>query len=92
MAKAVLSVIRQDVMDADSCLHLCAGQCAGCEADVHAMKEIYDDKDTENDLLIDASNAFTSLNRQAALLNIFHLCPSLANALMNTYISASNFY
>ena len=35
------------MMDAAGCLHLCAGQWAGCEAAVHAMREIYDDENTE---------------------------------------------
>ena len=35
--------------------------------------------------LVDASNAFKSLNRQVALHNIRHLCPSLATILINTY-------
>jgi len=36
-------------------------------------------------LLVDASNAFNSLNRQAALHNLQYLCPSLATILLNTY-------
>ena len=36
-------------------------------------------------LLVDATNAFNSVNRQAALHNISILCPSLAHALYNTY-------
>ena len=35
-------------------------------------------------LLINASNAFNSLNRETALHNIQRLCPSLATALINT--------
>ena len=75
IAKAVLFVVKQDIMDAAVCLQLCAGQRAGCKAAVHAMREIFADKDTEGILLVDASNAFNSLNRRAALLNMFHLCP-----------------
>ena len=36
-------------------------------------------------LLIDATNAFNCLNREAALHNIRHLCPSLSTILINTY-------
>ena len=36
-------------------------------------------------LLVDASNAFNSLNRQAALHNIQHLCPPLFKILIKTY-------
>ena len=40
---------------------------------------------TEAVLLVDASNAFNSLNRQAALHNIRHLCPLIVTTLINTY-------
>ena len=92
IAKAVLHVVKQDVMDAAGCLQLCAGQHAGCEAAVHAMREIFDDEGTEGLLLVDAFNAFNSLNRCAALLNMFHLCSSLATVLTNTYRSASSLF
>ena len=36
-------------------------------------------------LLVDATNAFNSLNRKAALVNIHSLCPSLAIVATNTY-------
>ena len=39
----------------------------------------------EGVLLIDASNAFNSLNRQATLMNVQKLCPVFAAALVNTY-------
>ena len=35
--------------------------------------------------LVDATNAFNSLNREAALHNIEYQCPSLATVLTNTY-------
>ena len=40
---------------------------------------------TEAVLLIDASNAFNSLNRQVAFYNLQYLCPSLATIFLNTY-------
>ena len=36
-------------------------------------------------MLVDATNAFNSLNRQATLHNIQHLCPSFSTILINTY-------
>ena len=36
-------------------------------------------------MLVDATNAFNSLNRQATLCNIQHLCPSFSTILINTY-------
>ena len=43
-------------------------------------------------MLVDVSIAFNSLNRRAALLNMFHLCPPLATILTNTYRYASLLY
>ena len=60
-------------------------QQAGCEAAVHAMSSLYDSQTTEAILLVDANNAFNSLNREVALRNIQHLCPSLSVVLINTY-------
>ena len=85
IAKAVLSIVKLDVLEAAGSLQLCAGQDAGNEAAVHAMRAIFCDDSTEAVLLIDASNAFNCLNQQVALHNIQTLCPPLANILINTY-------
>ena len=58
---------------------------SGCEAAVLAMRQIFESADAEAILLVDASNAFNSLNRQTALRNIQHLCPPLFKVLVNTY-------
>ena len=42
------------------------------------MQQQYDSDEREAKLLIDASNAFNGVNRQAALLNINRLCPALS--------------
>ena len=52
---------------------------------VHAMRQIFDDTNTQAVLLVDASNAFNNLNCQTALLNIHLNCPSIAKVLINTY-------
>ena len=36
-------------------------------------------------LLVDATNAFNSLNRQVALKNIEKICPPISTILTNTY-------
>jgi hypothetical protein len=49
------------------------------------MNHTFNNQDCEAFLLVDASNAFYSLNRLVALKNIRALFPSIATALINTY-------
>lgn len=67
ISKAVLHATKADLQDAAGPLQLCAGQITGIEAAVHTMKASFQKEDTEAVLLVDASNAFNSLNREAAL-------------------------
>ena len=92
IAKAILSVIRDDIQIAAGSLQLCAGQLSGCEAAIHFMRQLYSSPDVEAVILVDASNAFNSLNRPAALFNIHHLCPSFSTVLINTYRSDVNLF
>ena len=85
IAKAILFITRGDIQDTAGSIQLCAGQCAGAEAVIHAMRESFAKDNTEAVLLVDASNAFNSLNRQTALHNIRLLCPPIATTLINTY-------
>ena len=92
ISKAILYAIRDDIQDAAGSRQLCAGQIAGIEAAVHFMRKSFHSEGTEAVLLVDASNAFNSLNRDAALHNIRHICPSLATVLINTYRGASELF
>ena len=85
-------MLRQDILNTSGCLQLCAGQRGGCEVAVHAMKESFDDAESEGALLVDATNAFNLLNHHSALLNTFELCPSFATILTNIYRMASNLF
>ena len=87
ISKAILFVTKGDVQQVAGSLQLCAGQIAGIESAVHFMSDCFQSEDTEAVLLIEASNAFNSLNRDAALHNIGHMCPTLAMVLINTYRS-----
>ena len=49
------------------------------------MRHIFQSPESEAVLLMDATIAFNSLNRQAALHNISVICPPLAQILINTY-------
>lgn len=48
------------------------------------MHQVLESSSTDAVILVDACNAFNSLNRETALRNILHLCP-LAKVLANTY-------
>ena len=80
LRKALLRIIGQDIQEVAGPLQLCAG----CEAAVHALRRSFESPDCEAVLLVDASNAF---NRQNALRNILHLCPTLSTILINSYCS-----
>ena len=52
---------------------------------IHAMNTLFQADDIDAVLLIDASNAFNTLNRTAAMPNIRVLCPIIAAYVINTY-------
>jgi len=85
IAKVVLSVLKEDIREAAGSLQLCAGQLSGCEAAVHFVQTLFGSSDAKAVISVDASNAFNSLNCQAALRNIQCLCPSFSTILINTY-------
>lgn len=57
---------------------MCGGQISRIEAAVYAAHQEFDLGECEAAILIDATNAFNSLNRQVALHNIRRLCPPIA--------------
>ena len=92
VAKAILRVVHDDVEDACGFVQKCSGLPAGQEAAVHAMQQLYEDKSVQGILLVDAKNAFNTLNREAALHNIQHVCPALAVTLQNCYQAPSRLF
>ena len=56
------------------------------------MKDIFADEDTEAVLLIDAANAFNSINREAFLHNIKVICPEIAIFVSNCYAKSSRLF
>ena len=55
------------------------------EAAVHVVQDVFQHDETEAALLLDATNAFNTLNRATALHNIRFICPSLSTILVNIY-------
>ena len=68
---------------------LCAGLQAGIEGAIHGMNELFSTHQDQGTgwgvLLVDAANAFNSLNRAAMLLHAHVLWPRCARFLFNTY-------
>ena len=83
----VCSMTRFDLSDSCNISQLCGGVRCGIEAAVHTVSDLF--KEHEEDgwgvLMIDASNAFNRINRQAALWNSRVLWPSCSLFLFNTY-------
>ena len=77
---------------ASGSLQTCSGVEAGIEAAIHSMRAIYSENESEGMLLIDASNAFNSLNRNVALHNIGVICPSFHQFMKNSYQSPAKLF
>jgi hypothetical protein len=92
IGKAIVAEIKPELQEAAGCLQLCAGQKAGCEAAAHAMRNISEEEDTDAVLLVDASNAFNCLNREALLNNIQYLCPAMSTYVRNCYGKPSRLF
>ncbi len=85
VGKAVTSILKHDLVASTAPVQVCAGLPGGVEAAIHAMRRIYEDPETEAILLVDAENAFNSLNRNVALHNIQRTCPEFSTYIINTY-------
>ena len=66
VAKVVVKVAGIDIEEACGVLQTCSGLPSGIEATVHAMQSLFSSDTVEGVLMVDAKNAFNSLNREAA--------------------------
>ena len=73
-----MMLLKNDITHAAGSLQLSAGEDAGVEAVVHAMHDIFSDENIKAVLLIDAENAFNSINRKVMLHNMKFLCPFIS--------------
>ena len=85
IGKAILGVTGDSIHEATGSLQLCGGQECGIEAAIHAMHDTFSAEDVDAVLLVDASNAFNCLNREACMRNVAHLCPAITPAIINCY-------
>ena len=92
IGRNILRCIGNDLKILGQNRQLCLGQKCGIEHAIHCLRETFELPETEGLLLIDAKNAFNSLNRDLALKNIQKTCPSIITALRNSYGTPSNLY
>ena len=92
IGKTVVATLKSQIVQCAGPMQLCAGQRSGCEAAVHAMTQAFDQDESEAILLVDAANAFNSINRKVLLHNIQYLCPVLAIYTINCYQSPSRLF
>ena len=67
IGKRIGWVVKKDIQEAVGPLQMETDLQSCAEVAIHSMKEIFDDKQTDAVILVDASIAFHSLNRNAAL-------------------------
>ena len=85
VAKLLIGLIKEDIIQAAGPIQTCAGLKGGIEAAIHAMRKTWEKPETEAMLLVDAENAFNNVNRKVALQNIKQICPPFYRYLHNTY-------
>ena len=59
-----MKLLKKDILRVTGSLHLCA-QDDGSEGAIHAVYDMFNEDETEVVLMVDASNAFISINREA---------------------------
>ena len=82
-------MLKSEIQEAAGPLQASTGLKSGAEAAIHSMKDIFSSVDTDAVILVDASNAFNSLNRQVSLHNVQYTCPPFATVLISTYRNPS---
>ena len=92
IGKAVVSILKPDILNSTGYTQLCAGQEAGCEVAVHCVNDLFQSDENHGFIQIDASNAFNSINRNILLSNIKIVCPEIATYIINCYIRPARLF
>ena len=85
IGKTLSWLLKDDIQEATSPLQTATGLKGGAEAAIHAMRDIFENDNTDGVMLIDVSNALNCLNCHVALHNVQVLCPSMSCIMINTY-------
>ena len=86
VGKGIIIVLKKDILQATELLQLRGGQAAESEAAIHVMHDIFNDDNAGSILLIDAENAFYSINRKVILDKFKFICPVIAIYIFSCYI------
>ena len=92
IGKAILTVLKSDILKGTGYQQLCAGLESGCEVAVHALVDLFEENKTHGFIQIDASDAFNSINRTLFLHNVKFLCPEIATYINNCYMKPSRLF
>ena len=88
----VVYVLKPELQEGAGDLQMCVGLEGGCEAGVHAMREIFDEEDTHGIIQVDANNAFNTINRTVFLQNIQVICPEISTYVNNCYLKPARLF
>ena len=92
IGRTITKCLKNELMSLGSNYQFCLGQKCGIEYAIHTLRDQYSKTSADAILLIDAENAFNSLNRKLALKNIENTCPSLLTAIKNSYSNPSKLF
>ena len=90
--KVIMMIFKKDITDAAGPLQLSAGQEAGAEAAIHAIRDIFANEDTEAVLLIDTENAFNFINRKVMQHNLNFICPIITTYITHRHITPARLF
>ena len=82
LGKGIIFFIGPDALEVAGSSQLCTGQLCGCDAAIHAVRDLFPLLTVK---LFYSSNAFNSINCQNALHKIRSQCPTLATVVINCY-------
>ena len=82
IGRTITKCISKDFLELGSNKQVCLGQKSGIEFAIHSLREKYEESDTEALLLLEADNAFNSVNREL-VKSCEILRPALYHAIYN---------
>ena len=92
IGKAILTVLKLDILNVTGYQQLCAALESGCEVAVHAVVDHFKEDTSHGFIQIDASNAFNSINRTLILHNVRILFPEIATYINDCYMKPSRLF